>query len=185
MDNRYHKVEQTTMKAKFSKTGEPLGPKIKWGCDEESFEKKEGDTTIEYNIATYFKDIYDVDIRFKNMPVISTARKGWFPIEFLYQEVSRVGGNTPEKIQKVLAYHDNNAGTARVEHLQAVKNLALETGGEKSLTNLLKNFSLSVHSEPEATRATQLPPPPIEFSNRDRIDAINGSWNLRDKIFYR
>lgn len=183
-DNRVHKVEQTSMKAKFAKTGEPLGPKIKWGCDEESFEKKEGDKTIVYNIATYFKEIYDVDIRYTNMPVISTARKGWFPVEFLYQEVSRVGGNTPEKIQKVLAYHDNNAGTARVEHLQAVRKLAFETGGEKSLVNLLKNFSLSVHSEPESTRATQLPPPPIEFSNRDRIDSLNGSWNLRDKKFY-
>jgi hypothetical protein len=106
-------------------------------------------------------------------------------VEFLFQERSRVGGNAPDKVTKVLAYHDANAGIARVNHIKNVRNMAYQEGGDKSLTKLFESFDLKVDAEPMSTPAIQLPPPPLEFQNGAPDSLRNGSWNLRNKTFYR
>jgi hypothetical protein len=89
--------------------------RILWGCDEEEFEKK-GERK-KYNVGTYFKEIYDVPIRFPNMPIVST-RKGYYPAEFLYQELSRVpNANEQEFVSEVLSYNDSFAGRDRIDHV--------------------------------------------------------------------
>lgn len=163
----------------------PSEPRIMWSCYEHTFPKKMGDEVKEYNVASYYKDIYDVTVEFPNMPIICVGAAGYFPIEFLFQERSRVGGNAPDKVMKVLAYHDANAGIARIHHVRDIKNMAYREGGEDSLLRTFENFHLHVEEEPVDAPAVQLPPPSLEFKNETLDGVPKGSWNLKNKKFYR
>jgi len=172
----------------------PRLPRIKWGCDEETFSKKEGDSVTEYSIATYYKDIYDIEIQYPNMPIISTSR-GWFPVEFFYQERSRAGGNESDKVRKVLEYHDRFAGQARLDHVKMVMERAftersIDSRTDDSLASVFKDFDLSVDtSQSLSSPAKRLPAPMLQF--RDTVENLEkseyqggGSWNLKRKKFF-
>jgi hypothetical protein len=57
----------------FSKRGQRMfnedkaQPRIKWSCDEETFEKKEGEKIVTHTVDSYFRIIYDTPIRYPSM----------------------------------------------------------------------------------------------------------------------
>eukprot|EP00934_Nitzschia_sp_Nitz4_P008004 Nitzschia sp. Nitz4//scaffold142_size57810//28581//32540//NITZ4_006496-RA/size57810-augustus-gene-0.23-mRNA-1//1//CDS//3329536391//7994//frame0 len=156
-------------------------PRIKWSCDEETFERN-GKTV---NVAEYLEDVYDVKIRFPNMPIIGIKR-GYYPVEFFFQEFSRSPGNDPSRVQKVLKYHDEYAGLNRINHVKDLARLASSAGGEQnSLQSLLNDFNLKLQLEPLVVKARRLPAPELKFACNDtESSAYDGSWNLQNKAFY-
>jgi hypothetical protein len=178
-------------------------PRIKWGADEVTFEKKERgtnrsskqkeegedekeDSIVTFDIASYNEKIYDIKLKYPNMPVIST-RRGFFPVEFLYQELARVpNANDSDKVVEVLAYHDKYAGKARMEHITQIKERASNSTSKetRSLTELLEDFHISIDQEPVTFEARRIPAPALRFAG-DTIEknTHNGSWNLFHKEF--
>jgi hypothetical protein len=160
--------------------------KVKWSCDEETFEKKEGEGKLTLNVQTYFEKMYDVKIRYPHLPIVST-RQGWFPVEFLYQEIARVPIDA-EKVNEVLRYHDTYAGRDRIDHICKVKELVSRSksaGQTRSLEELLNEFSISVERQPVTMDARRLAAPSLCFANSVERNTQNGTWNLARKTFSR
>ena len=44
-------------------------PRIKWTASDEKFERKEGNDWVKYTVGSYFEKIYDINLRFPNMPI--------------------------------------------------------------------------------------------------------------------
>lgn len=129
-------------------------PRIKWSCADETFIK---DGT-EYTVDAYFQEIYDVTINFPNMPIIGTKR-GYFPVEFLFQDVSRApGGNEPNQVKAVLEYHHNNAGIDRLRHLDKLARSICPKGGDRSYESLLRSFGVKLQLRPSIVEARRVPP---------------------------
>jgi hypothetical protein len=169
-------------------------PKLRWSCEDETFERKDGENTLTYTIQSYFENIYDVQIRFPNLPIVNT-RRGFYPVEFLYHEVAKVPIDT-DQINQVLCYHDQYAGVARVDHIEKVKQIASESGGsheKPSLEAWCNAFSISVERKPLTLEAKRLPPPVLQFAppfqrfgnSEFERNTHSGSWNLANKRFRR
>ena len=157
-------------------------PNIIWSSHDHSFEKKDGEVKRMLTVAEYYERIYGIRLKYPNMPIVSVNRKGYFPVEFLYQETGRVpGANDGDKVKEVLKYHDQFAGMARMQHVQQVRQIASD---RSKLTDLLRQFSVSVNREPVNMNATRLRAPPLEFGNNDvEENTSSGSWNLHRKRF--
>ena len=85
-----------------------------------------------------------------------------------------------------LKFNDNFSGTARVDHVQRIKNLAssIEKNGI-DINKIMRQFNLSVSDEPETFEATVLRAPKLKFAGDHDARITNGSWNLRDVRFAR
>ena len=161
-------------------------PSMKWSATDHTFEKDGEDITV----LQYYKKAYDIDLKYPNMPLVRTGGSEYFPVEFLFQEMSRVpNSNDAEKVKEVLGYHDNFSGPKRIEHISAVKELA---SGKKrtsdrlqSLTDWLEEFSIVVGEEPIILQARRIQAPKLSFANTVETRNDVGSWNLARKMFQK
>jgi len=157
--------------------------RIKESCYAETFEK-DGATV---DVQGYYSRYYGIELRFPHLPIVSVGGKGYFPIEFLYQERSRVGGNEKHRQEEVLKYHDRFAASRRADRVRTLKDYAYGVNTDyKSLEELLKDFQVSIEAKPLESRAEILPCPVPRFRNRDGLVAQGtGSWNLNGQVFAR
>jgi hypothetical protein len=183
--HRTYHVSHCKMIAKTTADGQK-GERIKSSCAAETFVKDQ----VEHDIQSYFLKIYDIQIKYPQLPVVSIGGRGYFPVEFLYQEKSRVGGNSEQQLQHVLNYHDRFSGHDRADRVCEVKDRAYscertDIGGFRSLNGLLHEFQISIDQRPIKSPAQRLAAPRPTFSNGETADTKDGSWNLARKSFTR
>ena len=162
-------------------------PRIKWTASDEKFERKEGNDWVKYTVGSYFEKIYDINLRFPNMPIVCTGG-GWYPVEFLYHEVARVpNSNDTEKVNRVLAYQDRFAAGDRMDHISQLKGHANGSSNTNvhNVEELFGSFNLELLNEAITLEARRLDPPCISFKNEVLRDTHSGSWNLNRKVFER
>jgi hypothetical protein len=157
--------------------------RILLSCADETF-SKDG---VEHDIQSYFLKYYDIRVHFPHLPVVSVGARGYFPVEFLYQEKSRVGGNEKHLQDVVLRYHDHFSGYDRAKHVRNLKNEAYGVENVdvsfRSLYGLLQEFQISIEQDPVCSLADILPRPCPQFGENMAINVMRGSWNLIDKVF--
>ena len=100
--------------------------RIIWGADDPALysfpERKRIDDGVEprvYTVFTYYKERYNVTLRYPKMPLIFLGNKEWFPIEFLSQSFGKMrAANKPEQVKAVLEYYDQNAGSRNIVNIK-------------------------------------------------------------------
>lgn len=179
-------LNRTLRKGKHEGAPDP----IIWDCDDPSIHSFEvtdpEDVTHKVTIATYFKERYNMPLKFPRGPAIYVKdgrQDAYFPIEFFEQAFGKVKG--ADMNRHVLAFNDEFASTERLRHLENVKaeveNVLHRTGGQ-DLATLLQQFHIHVEDKPMELQATVLKQPTIEFS-RSNKEPRDGSWDLRDAVF--
>jgi hypothetical protein len=168
---------------------------------------------VTHSVASYFLTRYNYALKYPKMPIVYTregmlgdggvlvyrscltydwlthircyyTREGYYPVEFLTQAQERKRG--VDALDHGLKFNDNFSGTARVEHVQRIKNLAssIEKNGI-NLNAIMKQFNLTVSDEPEKFEASILRAPKLKFAGNNDARIQNGSWNLRNVRFER
>ena len=87
---------------------------IEWRADEYTFPLKkrtnivDGDVNVtvgepgEISVADYYKERYNIVLKYPHLPIINTGYRGYFPVEFLFQAQEKVfGANDKDKIDAV------------------------------------------------------------------------------------
>ena len=180
MTHRTFKIVHSMMIGRKEETGRSA--RIKDSCAAETFEKDQ----VEINVANYFKRYYGITIEYPHLPVVSVGGRGFFPVEFLYQEQTRVSGNENHRQEEVLRYHDHFSGHRRVQRLIKLKEYAygVKVGNFESLDILLQEFQIKIENDPLVSRAEILQAPIPQFrDNKAKLVQGSGSWNLANQVF--
>ena len=178
--HRTFEIGHSKMIGRKEETGR--SERIKDCCAAETFEKDK----VEMNVEEYFKKFYDIKIKYPHLPVVSVGGRGFFPVEFLYQEQTRVRGNEKHRQEEVLRYHDHFSGNRRVERLRNLKEYAygLNVGNFESLDVLLQKFQIKIDNFPMVCPAELLQGPSPQFRYKEaKVFPGSGSWNLAHQEF--
>jgi hypothetical protein len=138
---------------------------------------------VTHSVASYFLTRYNYSLKYPKMPIVCT-NEGYYPVEFLTQAQERKRGVDAKDYG--LKFNDNFSGTARVDHVQRIKNLAssIEKNGI-DMNAIMRQFNLTVSDEPQTFEASVLPAPKLKFAGNCDASIRNGSWNLRNVRFAR
>ena len=87
---------------------------IEWRADEYTFPLKKRKNNVgtdvnvtveepeEISVADYYKERYNIVLKYPHLPIINTGYRGYFPVEFLFQAQEKVyGANDKDKIDAV------------------------------------------------------------------------------------
>ena len=164
--------------------------RIIWGADDPALysfpERKRIDDGVEprvYTVFSYYKERYNVALRYPKMPLIFLGNKEWFPIEFLSQSFGKMrAANKPEQVKAVLDYYNQNAGSRNIVN---IKDMVDSVSGRLSsmgmnLDMILKQYNLRRKSEPVQLMARVLPLPTLNFAEREAF-LKNGDWAVMNR----
>ena len=85
----------------------------------------------------------------------------------------------------VLGYHDEYAAGQRIEVIKSyARRLNQMIRGNEVYAELIAQFGIQMEDRPLQLKAKVLPEPCLKFKNRN-ASIQNGSWDLKDKKFYR
>ena len=164
--------------------------KIIWGADDPALysfpERKRIDDGVEprvYTVFTYFKERYNVTLRYPKMPLIFLGNKEWFPIEFLSQSFGKMrAANNTEQKNAVLEYYKQNAGSNYIANIKDMVDKVSDrlSSMGMNLDMILKQYNLRRKSEPVQLMARVLPLPTLNFAEREAF-LKNGDWAVMNR----
>ena len=163
---------------------------ITWGADDpdlHSFpERKRVEDGVPpkiYTVASYFKEKYNITLKYPKMPIVFLGNKEWFPMEFLYQNFGKMrGANSQDHKDAVLQYRDINAGTKYVENIRDISAMAEEQSNRLermglTISDVLKLYNFRKSSTPVELVAKVLQEPELKFAAYSAL-LKNGSWGV-------
>eukprot|EP00190_Bangiopsis_sp_CCMP1999_P001622 CAMPEP_0198727390 /NCGR_PEP_ID=MMETSP1475-20131203/4137_1 /TAXON_ID= ORGANISM="Unidentified sp., Strain CCMP1999" /NCGR_SAMPLE_ID=MMETSP1475 /ASSEMBLY_ACC=CAM_ASM_001111 /LENGTH=854 /DNA_ID=CAMNT_0044489425 /DNA_START=87 /DNA_END=2651 /DNA_ORIENTATION=+ len=130
------------------------------------------------SVAEYFNESYSISLRYPSLPCAKVHRQRdiFIPLEMLQiAPQKRIKALTPKQTQNIV----RAAATRPQERMSAiVKNL--ET---VNLANdeTVKAFGITPNSEPVKIQGRILTVPSILYNGNRRVQATNGSWNMRSE----
>jgi hypothetical protein len=160
---------------------------IMWGADDPSVHKfevkdRDGENPVTHTVASYFKERYNIVLRYPKMPLIFIGGKELFPIEFLFQRFGKLkGANLPEHVQAKLEYYNKKAGSQYVDNIDALSRQAFTRLGSLGLDAdaMLRQYNLRRSNEPVQMEARLLDEPTLNFHEETRAELKNGSWAIK------
>jgi len=142
----------------------------------------------EITVAAYYKERYNMELRYPHLPLIHIGRNNMMPMEFLFRASGKMkGANATDQVQAVLGYYDEKAGFECVNNISQLARIAcekLEQNGV-SFTSILERFNLRRNPEPQRIMAKVLTEPKLAFSQNQPARVNNGSWNLMNARFQK
>jgi len=139
---------------------------------------------VTHTLASYYKEKKGISLKFPYMPAVFIGKNEWFPLEFLSQAFGKSkDANGPNHVKAILGYFDDHAGSRCVDNVtNLMKRLVMEQ--DRAGVDVFQQFSMTRSDEPMQFKAKVLPLPKIIFGN-EGAELRNGSWDLRNKKFYR
>ncbi|KAK3941998.1 Piwi domain-containing protein [Diplogelasinospora grovesii] len=147
------------------------------------FEKKMPDgTPREYSIAEYYKEMYNITLKYPLFPLIQTNRDGCFPIELC--RVKKWNPYPfkldPEQTSEMIKFAVQRP-PQRKKDIQKMVQL-LKWDDDKFLTS----FGLRMNPTMPQVQAMVLRNPEIEFRDKKKINpGVSGRWDLRGHKFVK
>ncbi|CAN8104783.1 unnamed protein product [Discula destructiva] len=146
-----------------------------------TFEKKnvKTNTTSQISIYDYFKERYQIKLRYWQFPCIETTRDGSFPMEVVvldpFQKYNyKLNGDQTSAMIKFAVTRPPQRVS---DIMQCVKTLKWENDP------YLKEYGISIKNQMEAVKARLIANPVVQFAKSSKNPGVTGRWDLRGAVF--
>ena len=183
-DEEIHRMNTKVRRNKIMRQDQSCNyAKIIWGADDPEIYhfflcKREDDGAKQYTVYSYFKERYNITLKFPKMPIVFLGNNEWFPIEFLSQSFGKMrAANSPDQVKAVLDYYNKHAGTNYVGNVSDMAHAASRRLGDMGLNinDVLQQYNLRKAEEPIKLEARVLPEPTLKFAEYDAF-LKDGDW---------
>lgn len=132
-------------------------------------------------VADYYRNKYNVSLRFTGLPLIDAGKAGYIPMEFaVIEPMQRYPFKlNPDQTASMIKIAVTRPQQRRSDIEKQVRELQLSTDP------YLRHYGVEFDSQFSQTEGRILPPPSVKFGQGQADTKHSGRWDLRGKKFWR